>query len=805
MDDTTRAATPGNAVQLGPYRLDIRLGAGGMGEVYRGIDTRLHRTVAVKLLSGLPDDKSRRRFEREAQAASALNHPHICTVHDVGEADGRPYLVMEYLHGETLQARIARGPLPIADLMAVATQIAEALDAAHAVRIVHRDIKPANIFITSRGQVKVMDFGIAARLGQDASESDDTAARPTLLTEAGATVGTIAYMSPEQARGESLDARTDLFSLGVVLYEMATGQRPFRGSTDAVLFDALLNHTPPPAAQLRVDLPAGLDAIIARLLVKDRGRRIASASTLLDELRALGTRSAGPAEARGQATRSPSRAAFSLTIAAVLLAVAGAWLWPRDGRVPRQIRSLALLPFESSIGGDGDLTVEGLADAITADLSRSPSLQVTPRPAVATFKASTQTPQAIGRALNADAIVRVVASRTGNRTRLGATAIDTQDGRTFWNATYERPSSELFNLQNDLTSGIRQAVNVTPPAAARGAAATHPANDRAYDLYLRARYPAGRVGETYVDQAIALLEESIAIDPRFGPAHALLGYVYGLKSSNYRANEPVWREKGFAAVQRAFAIDASLPEAHVARGLLLWTHAEGFPSLDALAEHRQALAQAPNMSEAWNQRGIILFHVGHLEAGLRAVERAVVLDAGNINARFRAAPIRVYQQRYDDAIAILRRVPRDVYPAQWTYQLIWSLISLGRLDEAADEVETYLKANAADQGGVVHAARAMLRLKRGDRAGALADIAEAAKNEGFVHFHHTAYSIGAIYAQMGELTRAQSWIERAANDGFPCYTLFETDPHLAPLRQTEKFTTFVKKLRAEWENIPGEE
>jgi tetratricopeptide (TPR) repeat protein len=313
------------------------------------------------------------------------------------------------------------------------------------------------------------------------------------------------------------------------------------------------------------------------------------------------------------------------------------------------------------------------------------------------------------------------------------------------------------------------------------------------------------VAEPDVDQAIDLLSQSVAIDAQFAPAHAFLGYAYGLKSSNYRANEPVWREKGYAAVQRAFALDRSLPEAHTARGLLLWTHAEGFPSREALAEYREALAQAPNLSEAWNQRGIVLFHVGHLDAGLRAVERAVALDPGNVNARFRAAPIRVYQQRYEDAIGILQRVPREVYPATWAYQMIWSLISLDRLDEAAEEIDRYLKANTADQGGVVHSARGMLRLKRGDRQGALADIEEATKGEGFVHFHHTAYSIGAIYAQMGDFDRAQSWIERASNDGFPCYTLFENDPYLAPLRETDRFKSFLKNLRAEWEHIPGED
>jgi eukaryotic-like serine/threonine-protein kinase len=814
MDEVTRtgSAAPATSKQLGPYRIEGRLGEGGMGEVFRATDTRLRRTVAVKLLLGQgPTDPIRReRFEREAHAASALNHPNICTVYDVGEADGRPYLVMECLDGETLRARLTRGPLPFDELLDIAIQIADALAAAHAAGIIHRDLKPANIFLTTRGLAKVMDFGIAKRIGLDAGPNDGTIAQPSSLTELGAPIGTVAYMSPEQARGEPLDPRTDLFSLGVVLYEMATGERPFSGGTDAVVFDALLNRDAPAIRERRADAPAGLDTLVARLLAKHRDGRPRDAAELLAELKLLRGQS-GPVHAAVEPGGRPRRAntqrvRFALIALVVLAAGAIAyWALPRQGVAP--IRSLAVLPFDNQIDAGANDMVLGLADAVAADLARSPTVGIVPLAVAATYRGSTKSAPEIARELKADALVNGVLSRTGDQIRLAVNVLSAADGRPVWSDTYQRNANELVGLQRAVADGVSRAIGTTlpnpSPTATPNASAVNP---EAYDLYLRARYHAGRVNEPDLDQAITLLEKATELDPRFTLGQALLGYVYGDKSFNYRPADPQLREKGYAAVEKALAGDPMSPEAHVARGKLLWQPSESFPSREALAEYRQALAVRPTFDDAWHQRGVVLFHVGHLEAGLRAVERAAELNPANTQARFRVAPIRVYQQRYEDAIAALRRVPREVYPPQWTYQMAWSLISLGRLDEASQEIETALSGKAPDQGGVVHAARAMLRLKRGDRPGAEADIAEAIeRGKGFGHFHHTAYSIGAIYAQLGEFDRAQEWIERAAADGFPCYSMFETDPYLTKLRDTARFRTFLTKLRQEWESIPGEE
>jgi non-specific serine/threonine protein kinase len=625
---------------------------------------------------------------------------------------------------------------------------------------------------------------------------------PATLTAFGSVVGTVAYMSPEQACGEPLDPRSDLFSFGVVLYEMTAGERPFEGATGAIL-DALFNREPPPLRPRRPDIPPSLEALIRQLLEKNRDDRTRSARALLEALQSI-RREAVPGAAPAVAASRPVTVPAITAAAAVLAAaVAGGIYWSRTSQPGQPIRSLAVLPFDNQLGAHSNEIVQGLTDAVLMDLSQPGPMTLVPG-AISRAYRGASTPQAIGRELKADAIVRAVLTGNGDRIRLAATIDHSADGRRVWAQEFERPTSDLQRLQQDVTNGVRRAVGIAG-ADSSVSAPDNPTVPEAFDLYLRARYHAGRYFELDVDEAISLLERSTAIDPKFKLAQALLSFEYSVKSFNFRANEPEWRAKGYAAVERALALDPELPEAHLARAMLLWQPSEGWQYRDALADVRRALAARPNFDEAWHYRGVILFHIGHLEEGLRSVQRATELNPINTLARFRVAPIRVYQQRYDEAIDALRRVPRELIPANWTYLLAWSLIALNRFDEASQEIESALAGNAPDQGGVVHAARAMLRVKRGDRSGAEADIAEAIRRgRGFGHFHHTEYSIGVIHAQLGNFDRAQEWIERAALDGFPCYSLFESDPYLARLREVPRFRAFLDKLRAELATIPGE-
>jgi tetratricopeptide (TPR) repeat protein len=730
-------------------------------------------------------------------------------VYDVGVSDGMPYLVMELLEGETLESRVRRGPLPISQTVTLFTEIADALEAAHARQIIHRDLKPANIFITSRGRAKIMDFGIAYQ--QSPSKPDgEPSLDPAALTKFGDPIGTLSYMSPEQARGERLQPTSDLFSLGIVMYEALTGIRPFQGNSVAVV-DALLNAEPGPLTALRPDVPPGLERIVSHLLRKNPAERTASASDLLAGLQAF-----NPAEdavdvptpvvsLRGGAHSRGLRSSWRLAATAMVLAISAAGLtyvlWPS---MPSGIQSLAFLPVDDQLAPETSEAVNGLIEAVGNDLGRNQTLQVLPPGAAAVYRSTAKTAQEIGAELKVDALLAVTASVDRDQIVLRASLVKANDGRSFWSSTFERPRGELLALQNDLSGGVARALGVAPAGPGRESIGARTPDSQAYDLYLRARYHASRWNERDIDQAIALLEQSTKIDESFGAAQALLGYAYGVMSANYRPSDQTLMEKGFAAVAKALERGGAAPDAHMARGLLLWQPSEGFAFREALREYELALAERPSFDEAWNQRGITLFHAGHFDEAMRSIDRAIALNPANLNARFRIAPIRVYQQRYEDAVVALRRVPRESYLSQWTYQMAWALIALGRLNEAEQEIATSLARSTTDQGGVIHAARAMLRVKRGDRKGALADIEEAvARGRGFIHFHHTAYSIGAVYVQLGDFERAQQWIEEAAATGFPCFALFETDPFLSQLRERQQFRDFLVRLRREWEHLPG--
>jgi tetratricopeptide (TPR) repeat protein len=787
-----------------------------MGEVFRAVDPRLKRTVAIKLLHGdaARAPAARQRFEREARAIAALAHPNICVVYDydIDEAWGQPYLVMEHLEGETLQDRLERGPLPPSEIVAMGAALADALDTAHAVGIIHRDIKPANVFVTARGQPKLMDFGIAKIA---ASESAPTATGAGLLTVEGAAIGTIAYMSPEQARGLPIDARTDVFSLGVMLYEMATGVRPFAGATEPLICDAILNREPAPITALRPEVPAALEAVIADTLTKDRDRRLPSAAVLRDRLRAIGPTRAGEPDDRPTAAallRATPRRRRGLAgaVAAGLIGalVAGVVFSRSGGDAPpvANVRSLAVLPFNAAAASDAREALHGLAASLADRLAREPELTVIAGARTAPFEARGEPAETIARSLGADAALETrAAAQPGDRLQIDA-AVVTASGQRIWSAAYNRPRAELYAVEQTLADDLARALNLTSMRGATAANPARPVDPRVYDLYLRSRYHLGRWNEAELASAIAMLEQATAIDPEFGPAQALLAIFYSVMSFNYRPNESEWRSKGHSAVEKALALDPKSAEAHYARGILIWQPSEAWPHRAALDEFRQALARQPNLDDAWHHRGVVLMHIGHLDRAEEFYERALALNPVNTQARFRLAPLRNYQQRYEDAILVMRRVPQEVYPSQWTYHMGWSLVALNRLSEAAQQIDAMLAKNRADQGGVMHATRALLRAKTGDRRGAEADIAAAIDaGRGFGHFHHTALTIGEVYAQLGDLERAQQWVENAANDGFPNYKFFEVDPHLAPLRATERFRRYLAQLRAEWEHIGVED
>ncbi len=684
------------------YSVVRRLGSGGMGVVYEAEDSRLGRRVALKFLPPdlAQDVPSLERFQREARAASALNHPGICTVFAIEEHEHQLFIVMELLEGQTLaQIMVARPVFELEELLAVGVQIADALESAHARGIVHRDVKPANIFVNAREQVKILDFGLARiesvhrGAGGAVSRLETVGARSD-LTSPGTSMGTVSYMSPEQARGQPVDGRTDLFSLGTVLYQLATGTLPFPGETSAVVFDAILNRDPLPAAQRNPALPPELSRILDKALEKDRNLRYQTATDLKTDLARL-KRDMDSGRKR-VAEKSDSR----------------------GGGTRKAEKSIAVLYFENLSGvKEDEYFRDGITEDIITELSKIKGLSIFSRPTVLAYRDKPVTPAQIGQQLNAAYVLTGSLRRAGNRLRINAQLVDTHTDFPLWSERYDREMQDIFEVQDEIARKIAEALRVTLTPQEEEALAAKPTESlQAYDLYLRGKSYARRLTRQDFEFALQMFENAVALDPGFALAYAAIANVCAQNHYNY-GRDPVWLNRAISASQKAVALRPQLPEVLVAQAWILYADAQYD---DALRCARQAVERKSDCEGAYYLLGRTLFASGRYQELADVADAALAAGGDDYNvyvpienalgALGKSERLRNIRQRMVATLENhLKQVPED---ARARIQLAGEYAFLDRTEDAMRETNLAVALRPNEATVLYNAACAYALLKR---------------------------------------------------------------------------------------------
>jgi eukaryotic-like serine/threonine-protein kinase len=679
------------------YEIIEPIGRGGMGEVYLARDKKLDRRVAVKILNEKfsRDESALHRFFAEAKAASALNHPNILTIYEFGEAEEVRFIVSEYISGKTLREVLCEQSLNLTKILDIAIQIAGALEAAHEARLIHRDVKPENVMIRPDGFVKVLDFGLAKLIERESLSVFGLKNSTLELNETakGLILGTVNYMSPEQAKGSRVDERTDVFSLGAVIYEMLAGRTPFAGDSNSETFANLINGEPLPLSHFTAGVPDDLEKVVAKMLRKNKAERYQTIRDVTADLKNLKENLSF--EEKLERTHAPvfGRTKASLQVAAT---------------------------------GDANQKTVATQSAVSQKIL-NPKLII----AVAVFVAV------------------------------------------------------LF------TTGIflfyRDGIFLNESALAR-------------DLYLQGRFYAVRENRADNEKAIQLLEQAVARDPQNALAFTELARAYGTRFFQFEPQRKEWQEKAHVALEKAFALDPDLAEAHEIRGFLLWMPANRFPHEQAIAAYRRAAASNPNLDEPRQQLGKIYLHIGLLDEALTEFRQALELNPGNTMARYRTGIVLIHQGKYEEALRHLNSTPPEINPAIVGHDTVWLLISLDRREEAAALLNDLIEKNPNDEGGQFAGFKALLSALAGDAEQTERNVRKALeKGRGFGHFHHTAYILACAYAALRKSDEAVRYLQMAADDGYPCYPLYENDAKLDSIRQSGKFKSFLATQKKQWE------
>ena len=767
--------------RLGVYRIVSPLGAGGMGEVFLAHDTRLERNVALKILprAFAADAERLGRFVREAKSASALNHPNILTIHEIGESDGLRYLATELIVGETLRVRIARGALPVADALEVAAQVAAALAAAHEAGIVHRDVKPENVMIRTDGLVKVLDFGLAKWSEPQAVDPYG----PTLdrsHTHPGVVLGTVAYMSPEQSRGKTVDARTDLWSLCVVLYEMLSGRQPFTGESSTDVLANILHREPPRLVLAKEELAPEISALLGKALSKERLGRYATSRDLLADLKAAQKRQQFEAELGRQSSAADRGSA------------APAPRFTRSGGSSAPLRqAIAVLPFRNlSAAAENDYFCDGLAEELLNALAKIDGLKVAARSSAFGFRDKSAAVSEIGRLLGVTTVLEGSVRTSGNRMRIAVQLVNAADGYHLWSERYDREMRDIFDVQDEITLAIVDALKLRLFGDERAAALKRGTeNAAAFELYLRGRHCWNQRTADSVRQAVEHYQRAIAEDPGYALAYAGLAECFVLFPWLSVAPPHDSMPRARAAAEQALAIDDTIAEAHAALGVYLSFYA--WDQAASERELRRAIELQPSSAIAHHWLGnIALLAMGRWDESLAAVRRAGELDPLSLSIASDAGVTLLYARRYDEAIAQFRRtlaVDPKFYVAR--YHLGLTLHAKGEYDAAIVEQRTCLEGN---DDPWVTALLAFSLAKAGRRDEALAERARLSAQSAGRYVPNVGLAI--VHAALGEPDEAIAWLDKdfAERSLFPPF--YAWDPVFDDLRGEARFEALVRRV-----------
>ena len=779
MDERTEFITEASGVQLeqeqpnpvtgiinSRYQIIEQLGAGGMGVVYRAKDIRLRRMVALKFLTkpraggpGLLE-----RFEREARTASALNHPNICALYDIAEYEQRPFLVLELLEGETLQDRIRRGGLTIEEILDYGIQVADALDSAHQKHIIHRDIKPANIFLTSRREAKILDFGVAKL---HSTEDGQSLSHAFTATSTGCIVGTAGYMAPEQARGEELDPRTDLFALGAVLYEMAAGRPAFSGSTLAMIFDALLHRDPPSLRNLAPHLPPGFAELVSRGLEKDRERRYPNALAMLTALKNV-----------KQEVQAGRRQPSSATEA-------------RVSPYPRFTDSILVLPFENA-GGDESVEYlrEGIAERIINSLSKVPALRVIPRTTAFRYRRIDLDPAQAGRELGVRDVLNGRLSERAGRLVIGTELIDCQNGSQLWGEKYDRSFSDVQAIEAEMAQEIanklriRLSLDEKKDLAVRGTESVE-----AYKLVLKARYYGDRWTPEGLQKAIEFLRQAVETDPAYSGAYAALAYIYACMGLFGMASPRDAFPKAKSAALKALKIEENSPSAHLE--LMYVALCFDWDWDEAEKQLQRAFQLAPNDASCYWAYGYWLRVMGRHQDAITAMEQAAALDPLSAPIRFGLAGAYCWARQYDAALKAYKDTI-DLDPAFVpAYQALAAhYAQKGAYQEAFVQLERSLSQHGSSERDLV--ARAQVCALSGRRDEAKKLLSEL--KQGNAPRYAIAPGCAAVHAVLGEHEEALNFLEECFQERVGSLVFVADHPTFESLYGHPRFIDLMRRV-----------